>query len=111
MKKRNINYTNDEIRVIIANIKNMQERIGNQKIIDIFEKSVLKIKNPELSCWFVENIEGADMQAHEQIVLDSKSIFWNLEFARYVEGADIKAHGQLPRRKQRSLNRNHSFET
>ena len=40
-------------------------------------------------------IDGADIKAHEQVVIDSKDPNWNFQFAVLVKEADVRAHGQV----------------
>ena len=44
---------------------------------------------------FAKNVQGADIKAHEKVILDSKDLKWNYMFAKNVQGADIKTLGQI----------------
>ena len=41
---------------------------------------------------FARDIHGADIKAHEQVILELKSGYYSYYFARDIKGADIKAH-------------------
>ena len=42
----------NKIDEIISKIKFVKEGWGNSVVIELFEKNILKVKNPELSTWF-----------------------------------------------------------
>ncbi len=80
---------------ITFNILIVKNNYGDKQVIALFEKNILKVKNPKLCCWFAQNVKGADIKAHEQVVLDSKKPKLSYYFARDVKGADIKAHEKV----------------
>lgn len=83
------------IQKLIDKTKEYCEKYGaHHTIIDI-ERDVLKINNPLLSYCFARDIEGADIKAHGQVVINSKDACLNYCFARDIEGADIKAHSEI----------------
>ena len=79
---------------ITFNILTVKNNYGDKQVIALFEKNILKVKNPKLCCWFAQNVKGADIKAHEQVVLDSKKPKLSYYFARDVKDADIKLHEQ-----------------
>jgi len=44
---------------------------------------------------FARDIHGADIKAHEQVILELKSGYYSYYFARDIKGADIKAHEKV----------------
>lgn len=58
-------------------------------------ETVIRRKEPYWNYVFARNIDGANRQAHLQVVLDSGNPRWNLEAAQYVQGADRTAHGRV----------------
>ena len=63
--------------------------------IKAHEKVVIESKEPEWNYYFALDIKGADVKAHEKVVLESKEPECNYYFARYVKGADVMAHGRV----------------
>ena len=51
----------------------LKEEYGDSVVIEQLERNVLQVKNPELSYFFATKIKGADVKAHEQVVIDSKN--------------------------------------
>lgn len=120
MKKNIIN----EIKTscLIESIDNYKDKMGNLSTIEKYEQKVLDLKNPRLSYEFAL-IEGANIKAHENIVvesndlgyiylfarnikgsnkerlskiiIESKDLGYNYLYALYVKNADIKAHGNV----------------
>ena len=55
------------------------------------EKIVLKCKT--IWCYsFAANIPGADIKAHEKVILESKDPEYSYYFAKYIPGANIEEH-------------------
>ena len=80
---------------IIETLDELRTAMPDEKIIELFEKKVLNIKNEKVSYYFAKDVKGADIKAHGQVIIDSKNLNYNYRFARDVKGADIKAHGQV----------------
>ena len=55
------------------------------------EDEILECDNPELSFWYAYCIPGADIEKHQQVVLNSNQPSWCYKFACYIEGADVIA--------------------
>ena len=53
------------------------------------EEFVLSLNDAYLSCEFAEYVNGANIKAHENIVVNSGVDIFILEFAEYVNGADV----------------------
>lgn len=80
---------------LIKNIKEYYKSYGAKKTILNFEDDILKLNNPLLSYWFARNIKGANIKAHEQVVLASKDPEYCCWFACYIKGSNIKALKQV----------------
>ncbi len=94
--KNNIEITITDIeKEIINKIKYFSEKYGHERTVIEFEQDVLSYKNAYLSNLFALNVEGANLHAHEKVVLKSNDPLRNYEFAYKVKGADIKAHEKI----------------
>ena len=58
------------------------------------EQIVLKCKT-FLSYDFAKYIPGADIKAHEQVILELKDLRYSFYFAKYISGANIEEHFKL----------------
>lgn len=98
----------NKIKLIQKNISGlMYNGISYKQIINMYEEKILNLKNPELSFWFAQNIKGANIKAHGQVIIDSKDLAYNYEFAvhqyrfldnntiEHINDIDVKAHGQV----------------
>lgn len=56
---------------------------------------IIDSKDLDYNYKFARDVTGADVIAHGQVIMDSKDLDYNLVFARAVKGADIKAHGKI----------------
>ncbi|MBO4246005.1 MAG: hypothetical protein J5892_04665 [Bacilli bacterium] len=54
-----------------------------------FDELAIKLEIPKLSWLFAKNIEGANIEAHQKIVLKYPEAEWITYFARDVKGADV----------------------
>ncbi len=80
---------NEKEEIILEKIERYYKNYGTKRTKLNFEDDILKLNSPNLSYWFAKNIEGSNIKAHEQIVLESKNPKWCYKFARDVKGSDI----------------------
>ena len=84
-----------KVEQIEENLKKLKELgVAEGEIIKRYENNILSLKNNKLS-YFLAKIEGADVKAHGNVVIESKNLEWNYNFAKDVKGADVKAHGKV----------------
>lgn len=68
---------------------------GPEFVIECFGPRVIEQNDSYLSCYFASSVEGADIEAHEQIVLNSNEPIDSYYFAKDVKGANIEAHEKV----------------
>ena len=56
---------------IIETLDELRTEMPDEKIIELFEKKVLNIKNEKVSYYFAKDVKGADIKAHQQVIIDS----------------------------------------
>lgn len=96
-------------KVIIEEIKKLRQfGYSDEDIIKEFESKILKLNSLALSFFFAKNVKGADIQAHEKVIIASKDLERNYMFAKDVKGADVRAHGKVILESQ-DLNYNYQF--
>lgn len=83
-----------EISGIIDRILIIRNKYGDKVVIDNFETKILKANNPELSYWFLLEIDGANVKAHSQVAIDSNDLEWNLKFAQ-LKKTNTKVHAKV----------------
>lgn len=64
---------------------------GPEFLIEHFEQKVIESNNEDLSYYFAKEVEGANINAHEQIVLNGEDYATCFCFARDIDGADKEA--------------------
>ena len=68
-----------------------RNKYGDELTIANFEGNILDIKNPHLCYRFAAYIKGANIDAHQKVVMEYKKPQLCLDFAEKVEGANIDA--------------------
>ena len=68
---------------------------GDKKVIELYEKRILELKDPRLSFEFAKRYKGANIRAHEDVVLDSdgteyESYLYQYNFAHEIREANVK---------------------
>lgn len=58
---------------IIEKLQKLKGRINDDEIINLYEETVLKLNDQYISYWFAKNIVGANVKAHGDVVIESKS--------------------------------------
>ena len=87
------NAKEEKIQEMIESL--IRNGVDARLIISRFESKIFDLKKPELYFWFARYIAGADVKAHEQIVINSGDPEYNYKFARDIIGEDVKAHEQV----------------
>ena len=62
------------------------------ELINLFEKSILDSGIPYSNYSYAKQVKGADIKAHEKVVLNGMDVKADYMFALEVQEADIKAH-------------------
>ena len=86
---------NKEQEVIDMIMKLKELGYADEKIVKDFEVKLLKLHNLKLSQFFPVNIKGTDVNAHGQVIIDSKDLEYNYIFARDVKEADVEKSSQI----------------
>ena len=60
--------------------------------IKAHEQIILNLKDPEYCCLFTKDVSGADIKAHEQVILEIKDPQYSYWFAKHIPGANIEEH-------------------
>ena len=71
----------EDIEITKEVLETFKEEYGDSLVIERFEQKVLQEKSSILSYFFADKIEGADIKAHEQVIIDSKDPKYNYDFA------------------------------
>ena len=56
--------------------------LNSKKAIELFEEKILNLNSPELSYIFSKTVNGANIKAHEKVILESKDPQYNYLFAK-----------------------------
>ena len=86
------NYQEYEIFEMFNKIK---REYGEQKILDLYEDKILKLKNAKLSYIISVVCKKAKVKKHEKIILECKDPEYSYKFSSNIKGADIKAHEEV----------------
>jgi len=63
--------------------------------IKAHEQVILELKNPESSCYFAANIPGANIEEHFKVVFNSGNKYWFDWFIKYANYKDTKVEEWL----------------
>ena len=75
---------------ILISMRGVQKGLGNSVVIELFEKKILKVKSPKLSYYFARDIEGADILAHGNVVINSGDEYWIEKFNDLMREKNIQ---------------------
>lgn len=60
---------------------------GEEKTIENFETEILSLRNPQLSYYFIKNINGANKEMHEEVIRSYKNL-------KNIENNNIESNGK-----------------
>lgn len=63
---------------------------NDDQIVERYEKRALQLNNCRLSLLFAQSVEGADIRAHEDVVINSCDLDCIYDFAISVKGANVR---------------------
>ena len=82
---------------LIDYLKQYSEYCDGKKAVQLFENDILNLKNPFLSLHFCRLFQysGANIKAHQDIIIKSGDASICLDFARDILGADVDSLGKI----------------
>lgn len=87
---------NEDQEKLINRAAKLYKKSGMCAAVKKVADNILKSSDPWLNYRFASAVEGADIRAHGQVVINSRDPECNFLFAREFKNfADVKAHGQV----------------